>query len=668
MQIREAAMKAVVTLDHSEKWKSALRHRGHSEVRDYHPGEWVYYWQRQGTKANIRGRMRRDAFRWHGPAIIIGREWDHRHETHSYWVSHSGMLKLIVQQHLRPMLDSASKDLEKLHKELDLARQSVRPDGGPVDYEDLTQQRPPPESATPMFGMPAVYGRLPTQPPQGTPRRVRRQRAEVPPATTPDLTTAPPSTVEPHEGITTPRPSEPTTDGYDVRVPSTPTDSMGTTSMPPVSTAPSVTPSEVGDPLMPGQEMIYVLKERIMAGRKKGRELDPRQFDANEWAAFAGPGGSDEAEWKSWLASGAVRVVAPKEAAKISADRVFARPARYVRTNKAKDPTTLMPKSRIVFPGDVDVDSGKMPEDGGFRTDSPTAPQVAFHLLCSEAAQRGWKLGSFDVKTAFLSGEAQSREIYVRPPKDGLPGVPECALLQPLKGVFGLKEAPRLWYLAARKRCKEAGLEELRTAKSTFVVRNSDGTPAGMLVLHVDDGCWGGDGPTFRKAQKRLRELLNMGKEETGSFIFLGRHLTQHSDGSVYIHQDDYIRQVETIYIPKTRRSQPEATVTEDERRALRALLGKLIWVARQTMPQIAYDVSDLQQRVTTARVTDLVPSNCCSTTDARGYEGWIPPEVPSNPRYDTLRFGSRGGPGCEFRTTARGRKPAWLFHPTLHL
>ena len=70
-----------------------------------------------------------------------------------------------------------------------------------------------------------------------------------------------------------------------------------------------------------------------------------------------------------------------------------------------------MPKSRIVFPGDVDVDSGKMPEDGGFRTDSPTVPQVAFHLLCSEAAQRGWNLGSFGVKTAFLSGEAQSREI-----------------------------------------------------------------------------------------------------------------------------------------------------------------------------------------------------------------------------------------------------------------
>jgi len=183
--------------------------------------------------------------------------------------------------------------------------------------------------------------------------------------------------------------------------------------------------------------VILVLKERILAGRKKGRELDPRHFDATEWAAFAGPEGSDAAEWKAWLSSGAVKVIPPKEAAEISEDRIFARPARFVRTNKHKDNTELIPKSRIVLPGDVDVDAGKLPEDGGFRTDSPTAPQVAFHLLCSEAVQRQWRLASFDVKTAFLSGEAQEREIYVRPPREGLPGVKPGSLLQPLKGVFG---------------------------------------------------------------------------------------------------------------------------------------------------------------------------------------------------------------------------------------
>jgi hypothetical protein len=187
LQIRESAMKAVVALDHSEKWKAALQHRGRPTLKTYFPGEWVYYWQRQGTRANIKGRMRRDAYRWHGPAIIIGREWDHRGETHSYWVSHGGMLKLVVQEHLRAMSDPAAQDLDKLHKELGLARSAVRPDGSPLDYEDLTQQRGPTEgeATAPMFGLPAPKKRARRAPAAATPA----QPSVAPPA--PPSVTAP---------------------------------------------------------------------------------------------------------------------------------------------------------------------------------------------------------------------------------------------------------------------------------------------------------------------------------------------------------------------------------------------------------------------------------------------------------------------------------------------
>ena len=368
------------------------------------------------------------------------------------------------------------------------------------------------------------------------------------------------------------------------------------------------------------ENLVYVLKERLLGGRKKGRELDPRHFSPEEWAAFSGPTGSDAKEWLAWLESGAVRVVSPEDAKHVPADRIFGRPARFVRTNKTKNPSDLEPKSRIVFPGDVDVDAGKLPEDGGFRTDSPTSPQVAFHVLCSEAAIRGWRLATFDVKTAFLSGDTQEREIYVRPPRDGLPGVPAGSLLQPLKGVFGLKEAPRLWYLAARRKCQSAGFDELKTAKSTFVVRDPDtGEPVGMLVLHVDDGCWAGHGPHFSKAQEMLRSCMNMGKEEEGEFTFLGRHVKQFPDGTIEIDQYDYCRQIESIKVPRHRRQTPDAPITDAERRDLRALLGKLIWLGRQTMPQLCYGVSDLQQRVCRAVVTDLARANSV-LREARSY------------------------------------------------
>ena len=64
--------------------------------------------------------------------------------------------------------------------------------------------------------------------------------------------------------------------------------------------------------------------------------------------------------------------------------------------------------------------------------------------MISRAVRRQWRLKTFDVKTAFLSGKDSDRALYFRPPKEGLPGVEEGSLIKIIKGVYGLKEAPRL--------------------------------------------------------------------------------------------------------------------------------------------------------------------------------------------------------------------------------
>ena len=77
----------------------------------------------------------------------------------------------------------------------------------------------------------------------------------------------------------------------------------------------------------------------------------------------------------------------------------------FVPTKPKKDDKELIPKSRIVTPGDVDPDGDIPVEAGGFRTDAPTCPQAAFHLLCSQAVLKKRKLGTFDCKTAFLTSD-----------------------------------------------------------------------------------------------------------------------------------------------------------------------------------------------------------------------------------------------------------------------
>ena len=358
---------------------------------------------------------------------------------------------------------------------------------------------------------------------------------------------------------------------------------------------------------------VFVLKwKTFKKNQRKGRELDPRYFSDKERKAFAA---SDAKEWKSFLDTGAVVVIPPEQAKQIPSERIFKRAARFVRTDKSKTgkEEDLQAKSRIVVPGDVDPDGETAVEEGGFRTDAPTAPQLAFHLLCSYAVRRQWWLRTFDVSTAFLSGKAHNREIYMRPPTDGLPGVPPGSLLKILKGAYGLREAPRLWYLKAREVILSCGFEELATARACFVLRDktkADSPFVGMMVLHVDDACYGGSGPLWDATMKTCLSQFKIGTEKTKSFDFLGRHIEQKADFSITIDQHQYVKNLVRVHIPKNRRNTPKAKLTDKELSEYRSIVGQLAWPARETMPQLAYSVSDLQQKTSCATVHDLSHAN----------------------------------------------------------
>ena len=103
LQIRREAMKAIVDLDHSQRYHRAISARPHLEAPHvFLPGAQVYYWQAQGAPGRFRGRRRRQFDRWRGPGTVIGRERRDGQEREGYWVSHAGHLRLIAPQHLRP--------------------------------------------------------------------------------------------------------------------------------------------------------------------------------------------------------------------------------------------------------------------------------------------------------------------------------------------------------------------------------------------------------------------------------------------------------------------------------------------------------------------------------------------------------------------------------------
>ena len=100
------------------------------------------------------------------------------------------------------------------------------------------------------------------------------------------------------------------------------------------------------------------------------------------------------------------------------------------------------------------------------------------------------------METAFLNGVQLDRELYVWPPTD-VKNVDPKRLWKLKKGVFGLTEAPRLWWLRIRGDLLSCGWTEVHAAAAPFILKDKSGNLCGVLVLHVDDGLLCGKGKYY---------------------------------------------------------------------------------------------------------------------------------------------------------------------------
>ena len=160
-------------------------------------------------------------------------------------------------------------------------------------------------------------------------------------------------------------------------------------------------------------------------------------------------------------------------------------PTRFILTNKDASGKTLICKARLVCGGHLDPDISLL------RTDAPTADTMGVNLVFLLAASKKWVLQAGDVSTAFLSGVNDFRALYLRPPKEGLEGVHQNDLLEMRKGVYGLCNAPRLWWRRLREVLLELGFVEnahdamrlhvlgFRSSRESETIDGCSGSPCG---------------------------------------------------------------------------------------------------------------------------------------------------------------------------------------------
>ena len=234
-----------------------------------------------------------------------------------------------------------------------------------------------------------------------------------------------------------------------------------------------------------------------------------------------------------------------------------------------------------------------------------------------------------DGEKAFMQGDPIVRDepVYATPPPEGLPGVPEGALIRLDREVYCLVSGMSGWRSRIVSQLKEEGYEMNVFEPclfSKFAVREepavdggsiAPGEFVGCVLLEVDDHLMGGPGKAHHESMERLRQEIKFWKwhqllQDGPSFVG-GRHFTQSPDRSFKVDVTRFIQErLRPISLPRERCLDRSAEATEGEVKALRAVAGSPSWVARQCRLDEAGTASTLQGSVSRAVVKDLSDAN----------------------------------------------------------
>lgn len=262
--------------------------------------------------------------------------------------------------------------------------------------------------------------------------------------------------------------------------------------------------------------------------------------------------------------------------------------------------TGLVPKARLVARGFEELNVLEL------QKDSPTCASESLRLLVAVICQKQWTLHSMDIKSAFLQGIELSRDIYIRPPPEA---ICEGTLWKLKKCVYGLADASLYWYNRVKDIVLKAGGKMSKVDPAVFYWLDQDCTVTGVLACHVDDFIWGGTQSFSTTIIPHLRSVFQVGREEHDHFCYVGIDFVT-VERKVQIHQENYIQHMKYIHMDPSRAVEQDSPLCEEEKDQLRSKIGQILWVARQSRPDVIFDASNLTSNIKNATVQTIHEAN----------------------------------------------------------
>ena len=240
----------------------------------------------------------------------------------------------------------------------------------------------------------------------------------------------------------------------------------------------------------------------------------------------------------------------------------------------------------------------------GIPTDSPTINKDSLRVAYVIIAAKEWDVNSMDVTAAFLQGTPLSREVYLKPPREAKA---KGKLWKLKQCVYGLNDASRHFYLKIKEELMKAGCKCSYLDPAVFSYY--DGDLKGLLMSHVDDFLWAGTEEFKTSVVDRIRNTFKISSESSTLFKYIGLDIQQ-CDTGIYLSQNKYTKDIQEIEVDASRLSDPNQPVNEEEKTALRSVIGQLNWLATQTRPDLSYDVCDLSTSLKDATVSMISRAN----------------------------------------------------------
>ena len=171
------------------------------------------------------------------------------------------------------------------------------------------------------------------------------------------------------------------------------------------------------------------------------------------------------------------------------------------------------------------------------------------------------------------------------------------------KCMYGLQDAPRMWYLNVTDVLINVGCKQVGLDYSLFVYVK-DSVLEGVILVHVDDFLHIGSQVFYLNVVNKLRSTFKVGSVGKSVFAYIGLELKQ-LPGCILLSQSKYIENLAFSSLPTARKLKKDQVLNKEEHSQYRKLVGQLNWVARHTRPDIVFDAMELSMSLTSPCVHD---------------------------------------------------------------